>query len=348
MRALPADEGAGPAWDELLRRLPVPHLLQGATWGSIKRRWGWTVHRFAWGASGRETAAVQVLVRPVGRLPLSVAYASKGPLLAEPANPAAWSAVLPDLESWARRAGVALLKVDADVPAGATAVAELWRERGWRPSAEQIQFRNTMVSSLGGGEEALLARMKAKTRYNVRLARRRGVVVRPLAPAELDALYDLYLLTAQRGGFAIRTRAYYLDLWTTFLERDAGVALVAERDGQPLAGVFSPAFGDTAWYLHGASADDGREHMPAYLAQWESLRWAVARGCRRYDWWGGPDALDAADPLWGVYRFKEGFGAEWVEQLGAWDFPADPLRFALYRRLAAMRHRLLDLRRGGP
>jgi len=88
--------------------------------------------------------------------------------------------------------------------------------------------------------------------------------------------------------------------------------------------------------------------MPAYLAQWESLRWAVARGCQRYDWWGGPSVLDASDPLWGVYRFKRGFGAEWVPQLGAWDLPVQARRYALYDRLDRWRRAWLRRRGGGP
>ncbi len=337
------------AWDRVVLDLPAPHVLQCYDWGALKARWGWSVARFKWVPAGRLAAAAQVLVRPVGGLPVRVGYVAKGPLLARPEDPDRWSLVLADLEAWARRERLVLLKIDPDVPAGAESVRRAWSERGWRPSAEQIQFPNTMVSDLSLGEDALSEAMKPKARYNIRLAGRRGVVVRHGSHADLDAFYALYAETGVRGGFAIRARPYYVDAWSTFLKAGRATVILAEREGVPLAGVIPVAFGPTTWFLYGASATAGREHMPAYAAQWESLRWAVSRGCRHYDWWGGPTVLDERDPLWGVYRFKRGFGAAWVEQLGAWDFPVRPVLFALFGRLARLRRTVLARRRSpGP
>jgi lipid II:glycine glycyltransferase (peptidoglycan interpeptide bridge formation enzyme) len=264
-------------------------------------------------------------------------------LLADPGDARLWRLVLPDLEDWARLAGVLLLKIDPDVPADAEGVADAWAARRWRRSEEQIQFRNTMVSNLAAGEEALFAGLKHKTRYNVRLAARRGVNVRHGGAADLAAFYRLYAETGERGGFATRSFPYYRDAWSALLDAGHATVLIAEREGRPLAGVIPAAFGPTAWFLYGASATEGRRHMGAYAAQWESLRWAIERGCRRYDWWGGPDRLDERDPLWGVHRFKSGFGASWVEQLGAWDYPARPAAYALWRVASRLRRRVLRL-----
>lgn len=332
-------------WDALVRALPAPHLLQGWAWGDLKARWGWTAARLAWvDPAGRPVAAAQVLTRPVGRLPLRVGYVPKGPLLARPDDPDAWAGVLAGLEAWARAAGLVQVKIDPDVPLAAAPVAARWRARGWRPSAEQIQFPNTMVSDLAGGEPAVWAQLKPKTRYNVRLAERRGVTVRHGGAGDLDAFHAMYAETAARAGFGLRARAYYDDAWRTYLDRGDATVILAERDGQALAGVIPVAFGDAVWYLYGASADAGREHMPAHLVQWESLRWAIARGARRYDWWGGPTTADPRDPLAGVGRFKEGFGAALVRQQGAWDFPAGRVRYALYH--AAGRARRAWIGRG--
>jgi lipid II:glycine glycyltransferase (peptidoglycan interpeptide bridge formation enzyme) len=333
-------------WDELVLRLPRPHLLQSRGWGDVKTRWGWAVHRFAWGQPGSEQAVAQVLVRRAGRLPLALGYLPRGPLLVDLEDPGLWALVLGDLERWARSWRLAVLKMDPDVPAESLSVDQLWRRRGWQPSEEQIQFPNTMVSDLSVGEAALWAALKQKTRYNVGLARRRDVTVQLGGPGDLDVLYDLYAATARRTGFALRTKEYYLDAWSSLLASEQGALLFAVRHGEPLAAVFPVAFGDTAWYLYGASADAGREHMPAYLAQWASLEWALERGCRRYDWWGGPTRLAEDDPLWGVYRFKEGFGATWVPQLGAWDYAPNPALARAYGLLARARHGALgQLRR---
>lgn len=326
-------------WERLEQALPAPHLLQGWDWGEIKRRWGWTVTRLAWDRPGSSAPAAlaQVLVRRLGRAPLRMAYLPKGPQLADPDDIETWARVLCQLEAWARGAGLTWIKIDPDLPIEAEAVAAAWRALGWRPSEEQIQFQNTMRSSLLGGEAAALAGMKAKTRYNIRLAERRGIVVRRGGPEDLPAFLELYAQTGRRAGFGLRSPAYYRDVLASHAARDAACVILAEREGCALAGVVPVAHGRRAWYLYGASADAGREDMPAYLAQWESLRWAIEQGCEDYDWWGGPQQLDASDPLWGIYRFKAGFGAELQRQLGAWDLPLAPLRFAAYGRLAAWR-----------
>ncbi len=157
--------------------------------------------------------------------------------------------------------------------------------------------------------------------------------------------FDLYVATARRNGFAIRAREYYLDAWSRFLAAGQATVILATRVGQPLAGVIPVAYGPTAWYLYGASADEGREHMPAYLAQWASLEWALARGCHTYDWWGGPTVLSEDDPMWGVFRFKEGFGARLVAQQGAWDYGAVGPLFAAYQCLTSVRRRALAVGR---
>lgn len=337
MRAVPLAE-----WDRTVLAQPAAHLLQSAAWGELKARWGWRVERFAWESVGGVTAVAQVLTRRIGRSPFVVGYVPKGPLVARREDPTAWAMVLADLERWARSRRLTLLKIDPDVPASADAVAARWSERGWRPSPEQIQFPNTMVSDLRVGEEALLAAMKPKTRYNLRLAERHGVRVRAAGPEDLGTFYRLYAATAARAGFGIRGRAYYMDVWSTLLALGWATLLLAEQEGRPIAGVLPVAYGRTAWYLYGASADEGRASMAPYLAQWASLCWATERGCTRYDWWGGPAALDERDPLWGVYRFKHGFGATWLQQLGAWDFPASRGRFAAYRRLARLRQAMIS------
>ncbi len=317
-------------WDREVLLLPAPHVLQGASWGDFKARWGWSVHRFIWPGSTSLRAAAQVLVRSPGRLPLPVAYVPKGPLLAEPADPQLWRQVLVDLTAWARERGVVVLKIDPDIPAEWDAVAACWRSLGWRFSWQQIQFPNTMISDLTTGESGLLAAMKPKTRYNVRLAARRGVEVRHGGLEDLPLFHELYLQTGIRDGFAVREAAYYLDIWSVWLREGRGTLILAERGGQTLAGCLPVAFGATAWFLYGASADQGREHMASYLAQWESLRWALGRGCRQYDWWGAPTVLAPSDRLWGVYRFKAGFGAVFRPQLGAWDAPLRGPRSSAY------------------
>ncbi len=214
------------------------------------------------------------------------------------------------------------------------------RRRGWRPSAEQIQYRNTVISDLTPDEEALLAAMKPKWRYNIRLAERRGVVVRDGAAADLPAFYAMYAETGERDGFLVRPFDYYRAIWARFLADGLGHVLLAEVEGVPVAGVPATSkpvagiilfrYGPTAWYFYGASTAQSRDLMPNHALQWAAMRWAKAAGCTRYDWWGAPDVLDESDPMWGVFRFKQGFGGEFTPWIGAWDYPTSRAGYWAY------------------
>jgi lipid II:glycine glycyltransferase (peptidoglycan interpeptide bridge formation enzyme) len=204
---------------------------------------------------------------------------------------------------------------------------------GWRPSPEQIQFRNTLTLDLRQADETLLGAMRQKTRYNIRLAARHGVKVRLGGLEDLALLYRMYAETSVRDDFVIRSEVYYQDAWGTFLRAGLAQPFVAEVDGEPVAALIAYRFGETCWYLYGMSREAHRDAMPNHLLQWEAIRWARAQGCTVYDFWGAPDRLEPDDPMWGVYRFKEGFGAELVRTLGAWDYAARPALYAAYTRL---------------
>ena len=150
------------------------------------------------------------------------------------------------------------------------------------------------------------------------------------AAADLDTFYRLYAETSRRDGFLIRPQAYYNDGWGSFL--DAGLAhlLMAEVEGEMVAGLLLFTFGPTAWYMFGASSSRYRRHMPNNLLQWEAMRQAKDAGCTLYDLWGAPDHLDESDPMWGVVRFKLGLGGHLARGLGAWDFPASRTAYLLY------------------
>jgi len=318
---------ADPAhFDAALQACARPHVLQTRQWAALKAPL-WSAQHLV-----GEQAAVTLLTRRLGRLPLRIHYAAKGPLL--PPDLDRWDAALAALEMHARASGALFIKIDPDVLADSPfgqALSQRLQARGWVFSAEQIQFRNTLLSDLIGEEETLLAGMKQKTRYNLRLAARRGVQVQP--SADFDRFYELYAETAARDRFLIRPRGYYLAVMQRMQADDLGQLLLATVAGEAVAGLFLLRCGPTAWYFYGASSDRQRQHMPAYLLQWEGMRWARAQGCTLYDWWGAPDQLQEAHPMWGVYRFKEGFGGRFTRWIGAWDYAPRPARYRLYTQI---------------
>lgn len=322
-------------WNSALAALPGHHVLQTWEWGQFKRRWGWTPRYLL---SPAHDAAALVLRRTISPLNLNLLYVPKGPAL-DYANAATVDRVLGDLIEVARRERAIFIKIDPDLPAADQLIL---RDRGWRFSAEQIQFRNTMLIDLTPAEDQLLAAMKPKTRYNVRLAEKKGVVIRSGTLADLDLLYAMYAETAQRDGFIIRPLDYYRDVWGRFIQSGLGQPLLAQVDGDVVAGLILFHFADSAWYMYGMSRNVHRDKMPNYLLQWAAIRWAKARGCTRYDLWGAPDELTEADSMWGVYKFKEGLGADFTPHVGAHDYVISPLGYWLYTRLMP---RLLDVLR---
>jgi lipid II:glycine glycyltransferase (peptidoglycan interpeptide bridge formation enzyme) len=347
-------------WNNLVIQLPRHHLLQSWQWGQLKADYGWEVERWAWlQDDGQPLAAAQLLHRSssFGPLPLkfSLSYCPRGPVLDWTRHDLRES-VLNTLQSISRQRGAAFLKIDPDFAIQKLAfdqdahqditkgqqIAKQLSQAGWRLSPEQIQFRNTAVIDLTLSEDNLLMAMKQKTRYNVRLAGRKGVEVRQGGWDDLDLLYDMYAETSLRDGFVIRPPAYYRQAWGEFIQAGLAQPFIAEVEGQPVAAVVIYRFGEKATYMYGMSRDLHRNKMPAYLLQWEAMLWAKSQGCRIYDFWGAPDVLDESDPMWGVYRFKQGFAPTTLITPGAWDWIIRPVHYWAYTRLMPI---LLELMR---
>jgi peptidoglycan pentaglycine glycine transferase (the first glycine) len=256
-----------------------------------------------------------------------VLYAPKGPTVDSEAS---YEEALGWLERQAHAQRAIWVKADGDAEGAGEKLHAILSRRGWGYSPDQVQFRNTLQTDLRRSEEELLAQMKQKWRYNIRLAEKRGVRVRVGAPGDWPTLYAMYAETGQRDGFIIRGHAYYDDAWRSM----NATVLLAEHPAfdRPLAGLVLFGFAERAWYFYGMSRAEGREHMPNYLLQWTAMRWARDHGCAIYDWWGAPEQLNEADAMWGVYRFKEGFGAQFVEGLGAWDYAPSPVLCRMYTR----------------
>lgn len=334
------------AWRQAVAGLPNPHALQSDIWGDFKSRWGWSAQRLTLTvaeSSWEPLAAAQVLRRKVPRLPYSILYVPKGPVL-NYNDGALRRQVLAELEKLARREKAIMIKIDPEVvrywgveqerksPIGSQFIKEL-TDRGWRSSAEQIQFRNTVELDLTRSEDELLAAMKPKTRYNIRLAGRKGIIVRQGTPADFPAIAAMYQETAARDGFTIRPIPYYLDAWQSFYDAGMGLPLLAEFERTPVAAVMLVRYGQRVIYMYGASTDQERKRMPNYLLQWEAIRWAKAQGCTVYDFWGAPDEFVESDSLWGVWRFKDGFQGDVAWHIGAWDYPARPFWYYIYTRV---------------
>ncbi len=349
-------------WNSLIAGLPQAHILQTQQWGQVKARLGWKLLPYIWNDSQDQVrAAALVLQRtapnsgPAARF--SVLYIPRGPL-ADWSDPLLRESIFNSLQTLARQKKAIFIKIDPEIqlglgipgapdgiqdPCGESVAASL-KKRGWCFSTEQVQFRNTVLVDLEASEDDLIGRMKQKTRYNIRLAGRKGVTVRKGTEADFPMLYKMYAETSLRDGFVIRDQAYYEFTWHTMLQAGMADILIADVAGEPVAAVVVFRFKSRAWYLYGMSRELHRDMMPNYLLQWEAMRQSKASGCQIYDLWGAPDRFEETDPMWGVFRFKEGLGGYVMRTPGAWDYPARPLLYRLYtqalpRFLEIMRRR---------
>ncbi len=340
---------SGKNWDETFSVLPDAHFLQTSEWAEVKKEVGWHACQFLWkddlehviGAANLLTRTI----KPFGIGPtITIGYIPRGPMFDWQDKKLVHRAFT-EIEQYCRQNGLIFVKIDPELVMGRgipgsendrinyhyESIANDLQTRGWRLSSEQIQFKNTAVLDLNGSEEDWLKRMKQKARYNLRLAQRSGVIVRRATDEELPLLYKMYTQTATRDGFIIREMEYYLRVWRLFMQSKMAEALIAEVEGEPVAGLVLFHLGRRAWYFYGMSTALHREKMPNYLLQWEAMRLAKEKGCNEYDLWGAPDTFNQQDRMYGVFRFKDGLGAEVIRTSGAWDFVNKPFLYWVYQ-----------------
>ncbi len=311
-------------WEEFLSRFPEHHILQTSTWATVKSQFGWHARRVV-----VENCGAQILFR---RLPLglSLAYIPKAPL------GEAWQPLWQQVDALCRQEKAIFLKVEPD---GWETPAETLQDNlaGFQVSAHAVQPLRTVVIDLRGSDEEILARMKQKTRYNIRLAEKKDVKI--IETDDLPGFHAMMQVTGSRDGFAVHSLVYYQQTWQAFKPHNQCALLQAQYQGKPLAALMVFAQGSRAWYFYGASNNAERNRMPTYLLQWQAMQWAKARGCTSYDLWGVPDVdeseLEAnfetrSDGLWGVYRFKRGFGGNVMRAQPAYDRVYKPLLYRAY------------------
>ena len=310
-------------------------MLQSGFWGQFKRDHGWQPHSFQVSLTGEraESFGMLVLTRRLARL-FSIAYVPFGPVM-DPGS--GRGEFLSSLACAVRtRLPPRTLFLRFDLP---------WDKAGEAPrargpqrvekSASDMQPASTVLVDIQPELEQVLGSMKSKTRYNVRLASKKGVSVEEGGPRDFDAWYALYQETARRDRIGIHSRAYYRDLLQGSRRYPGATPavklLLARHEGNLLAGNIVTFWRTRAAYLYGASSGEKRNLMPTYALQWEAIRLAREAGCTSYDLFGVPPKPDPGHPMFGLYQFKTGFSDCVRERWGTWDAPFLPGFYFLYR-----------------
>ncbi len=345
-----------PAWDAFLAETAGGDHVQTTSWAQVKAPRGWRAVRLVVTRDGHIVAGAQLLKRSWARLG-GFGYVPSGPVVGDP-DPALGTLVVEGLHRLARAHRLQYLVVQP--PVNGETVAGVLPTRGFRPSplvvAESITFRLDLTRDI----DAILAQMKPKTRYNLRLGLRRGVTVRQGDERDLPTFHALYLATSRRQGFPADSLEYFSHLWRVFHPRGYAELFIAEYEGDAISALLAVPFGDTVLYKRGGWSGRRGDRRPNEVMHWAAIRWAKSRGFRSYNFGdvdlptpvttphvqGRPD-----HPVDTVTRFKLGFGGQVTLGPCAYDYVYNaPLRWAyntLFRRLAspslgiAVRHRLL-------
>jgi peptidoglycan pentaglycine glycine transferase (the first glycine) len=313
-------------WNDFVVSSPYASILQSYEWGEVKKAFGWQPIRIALeDPQGKITAGISILKREVPLIKHALFYAPRGPIV-NFKDKDLLHILLEAVEREAEKNHAISLKIDPAIDEEDSQSGEVFKALGFEKALKEVQPRATFLLDLTPDLEQILMSFEEKTSYNVRLAVKKGVkIIEDASQNGIDHFYRIYQETAARDKFLIHPRIYYEKIRELVFAAGLGTTFIAYYEDKPIAAVMIFNFGDTAWYMYGASGAEYRNVMPNHLLHWEIIKWAKNKGLKTYDLWGIPAKIKPEHPLFGVYRFKKGFNGKPIKYIGALDFPYSPL-----------------------
>lgn len=322
----------------------VSHPLQSHQWGEFRKKTGVQVEKLGFFVGGELQNAIQVTFHKVPVLNRFVGYFPKG--------------FAPDgdqisaLQQLAKKYNTIYIKMEPNVK------KPLEQNSADNP---QIQFlqkfqieegrplftRYTFELNLEPSEEELMNKQNSKTRYNVKLAEKKGVkIIEDTSEQGLEDYLKILEETTKRQGFYAHTPDYFRKLWESLKDSGMMHILKAVYENQVLVVWIVFIFNGVLYYPYGASSSLHREVMASNLMMWEVIRFGKAKGCKNFDMWGslGPDP-DPKSPWSGFHRFKKGYGGELVEFIGSYDLVNDYPMYKIYTLAENLRWKFLRLKK---
>ncbi len=316
-----------PEYEAFLQSHPKGHFAQSVLWAKQKPMWKWEaiVSR---DQNGKIKGSLAVLIRKiVPGLPFTMMYGCRGPVT-DLDDRETMKDLVDGAKKLAKKYHSYVIKIDPDVPSTETAYTKMMEELGFRLTGggatfdaiqPQYVFR---LNTEGKTSEELLMSLPQSTRRKVRAGAKKGVTVEIRGKEAVPDFARLMLETGVRDGFVTREASYFENMLDNLGEHAR--LYMAYYEGQAIAGTLAIWYGDKVWYLYGASSNEHRNLMPNYMLQWSMIEWAVEKGCRIYDFRGVPGRVGEDHPLYGLYKFKLGFGGDYVEFVGEMDMVLNP------------------------
>lgn len=308
-------------YEAFVQSHPKGNFAQSSMWAKQKAAWTWRAIACR-GEDGKIKGTVSFLIRKMPGFGRSMMYASRGPVC-DIGDFDTMNELFDAAKALAKEFKAYVIKIDPDVPSSETEFADYMKNYGFQVKEGGVRFEAIQPKYVfrlylnGRSEEELLASFHQKTRYNIRLAERKGVEVRICGKEMIPEFSRLMLETGVRDGFVTRPAEYFANMLDNLGEHcRLYMAFVEDR---PIAGTLAIWYGDKVWYLYGASSNEDRNYMPNYLLQWSMIRWAVEKGSRVYDFRGVPGDVGEDHPLYGLVKFKRGFNGDYTAFVGEMD-----------------------------
>ncbi len=310
------------------------NFQQSLEWAKVKSFWKNEVV-VSEDDNGNITGSLSILIR---KMPVFgyLMYASRGPICGTH-DEEALKQLTEGAKQLAKKYKAMVLKIEPDIKSDDKEFREIVEKLGYKIKDDAKNFREEIqpryvfrLDIKGKTEDEIFKNFHSKTRYNIRLATKKGVTVKEGNKEDLKDFHRIMVETGARDGFIIRPLEYFEKMYDELAPEHMKV-LMAYYEGKPISGVIPIIYGNKTWYLYGASSNEYRNVMPNYLLQWEMIKMAIARKQDMFDLRGVSGVVDENHPQYGLYRFKKGFGAEFTEFIGEIYIPFKPLKYKLYK-----------------
>ena len=322
-------------YKDFLEKHPRCNFQQSLEWGNVKTSWIKEVI-LSEDNKGNIRGSLCVWVR---KIPIfgNIMYVARGPVCDLHDKD-----VLKDLKEGsdilAKKYKAFVLRMEPDVEKDDEEFRKIVTELGFKIKDDSKDFKDEIqprfvfqLDLRGKDKDTIFKEFHQKTRYNIRLATKKGVEIKEGTKEDLKEFHKIMVETGKRDNFLIRSLSYFEKMYDELAPLGHMKVLMAYYENQAIAGIIPIMYGNKTWYLYGASSNSKRNLMPNYLLQWTMIQEAIDRGDEMYDFRGVSGVVDENHPQYGLYRFKKGFNARFVEFIGEVYLPYKPLKYRLYK-----------------
>ena len=321
-------------YTEFLEKHDRCNFQQSLEWGKVKTAWIKEVV-LAEDENGKIIGSICVLIRKV---PIfgNMMYSSRGPVC-DIHDKKVLDQLTEGVKELAKKYKAFVFRMEPDIKKDDNEFRKIVEEIGYKVKDDAKDFKDEIqprfvfrLDIKDKTEDEILAGFHQKTRYNIRLATKKGVVVKEGTREDLKDFHKIMVETGSRDGFIIRPLEYFEKMYDELAPKHMKL-LMAYYEDKPISGIIPIMYGNKTWYLYGASSNSHRNLMPNYLLQWEMIKQAIANKHDMYDFRGVSGVVDESHPQYGLYRFKKGFGADFIEFIGEVYLPFKPLVYKTYK-----------------